>query len=115
MQANDPWADRRSEVREPTNYRGRVFYGADLAAWADCTIRNMSPKGAMLEVASMHPLPKSFVVMNIQDGHALEVSLKWRRSDMAGVRITGRSSLEQAATERLAGLKTIWQGLKGQA
>ena len=112
METAISWEDRRSEVREATALRSRVFYGPDLSAWADCVVRNLSPKGAMLEVSAMYPLPKRFMVMTIADGVAMEVDMKWRRSDMAGVRIIQRTPLDAACTGRLAGLRDIWLGLQ---
>ncbi len=115
MTTGDSWDDRRSETREPVSLRGRVAYGPQLNAWADCMVRNLSAKGMMLEIGEMYPLPKRFVVLLIAEGVAVDVDMKWRRSAMTGVRIAARYDLATTQEPRLEGLKKDWKALRGDA
>lgn len=115
MTTGDSWDDRRSEPREPVSLRARVAYGPTLNAWADCTVRNLSAKGLMLEIGEMYPLPKRFVVLLIAEGVALDVDMKWRRSAMTGVRIAARIDLATTQEPRLEALKKDWKALRGDA
>jgi hypothetical protein len=114
MTTGTSWDDRRSEPREPVSLRARAAYGAGLSAWADCTVRNISPKGMMIEVGEMYPLPKRFVVLLIAEGVAVDVDMKWRRSAVTGLRIAARHDLATTEDPRLTGLKKDWQVLSGQ-
>lgn len=115
MTTGDSWDDRRSEPREPVSLRARVAYGPQLSAWADCVVRNLSPKGMMLEIGEMYPLPKRFVVLLIAEGVAVDVDMKWRRSAMTGVRIAARHDLATTQEPRLESLKKDWKALRGDA
>ena len=113
MTTGSSWDDRRSEPREPVNLRARAVYGPTLSAWADCAVRNLSPKGMMIEVGEMYPLPKRFVVLLIAEGVAVDVDMKWRRSAVTGLRIAARHDLATSDDPRLASLKKDWQALRG--
>ena len=72
------YIERRSEPREPANIRARVMHGKDLALWADCVIRDLSPSGAKIELSHFYKLPPRFVLLRFDIGVAFEVVLSKR-------------------------------------
>lgn len=104
-------SERRLNAREPTSIRGRVCYGRDYALWADCLIRDLSDGGAKLQVAAVHPLPQSFIVLQVIEGVAMTAKLKWRRGDLAGVSCPARYDLRGIVPGDLAPVRKLWLAL----
>jgi hypothetical protein len=104
-------AERRHNARESTLVRGRICYGGDYALWADCLIRDLSDGGAKLQVSAVHPLPDSFVVLQLVEGVAMVARLKWRRGDMAGVACPTRYDLRGMVPGDLAPVRKLWLAL----
>jgi hypothetical protein len=105
--------DRRSETRIAVNVPGRTFHGPNLAIWADCVIRDLSPNGAKIELSHVYRLPPRFVLLHFQAGVAYEVVLKWRRGDLAGMAHEKRHSLAELTEPRLAPAREAWVALQG--
>lgn len=104
-------SERRLNPRESTVIRGRVCYGRDYELWADCLIRDLSEGGAKLQVAALHPLPDSFVVLQVIEGVAMTARLKWRRGDLAGVACPARYDLRGIVPGDLVPVRKLWQAL----
>lgn len=110
--ANHAYLERRIEERRDVNAPARLFYGAKLALWADCTIRNLSASGARIELPKIHVCPPRFVLLHLKAGIAYEVVLKWRRGDMAGMSFEATHALETCDIARLATVREQWQALR---
>lgn len=106
--------ERRTEERTPTNAPGRVLHGPSYGLWADCVIRDMSKSGAKIELSHFHRLPARFVLVNFHGGEAIEVILKWRRGDLAGLSFEKRHSLRDTTDARFAGAREVWIALYPQ-
>ena len=50
----------------------------------DCTVRNLSSTGAMLEVASPIGIPSRFTLIRA-DGHHIPCEIMWRKPNRIGV------------------------------
>lgn len=50
----------------------------------DCTVRNLSSTGAMLQVASPVGIPEKFTLM-LRDGHVAPCRVVWRKPTAIGV------------------------------
>ncbi len=73
--------ERRSEPRR--RFRGGLisFGGAGI----DCTVRNLSPTGAALDVASIVGIPKSFQLAIETDHFLRPCRLVWNNDRRVGV------------------------------
>lgn len=105
------YAERRGEPRLPVRAAGRVMFGDKLAMWADCVIRDLSGSGAKIELSQLVKLPPRFLLIHLQEGVALEVVLKWRRGDLAGMAFERRHQLSETTEPRLEPARTAWLGL----
>ncbi|WP_293680812.1 PilZ domain-containing protein [uncultured Phenylobacterium sp.] len=105
--------ERRAEPRKSVNASARLFHGATLALWADCTIRDLSTIGAKIELPELHVAPPRFVLLNFAAGVAYEAVLKWRRGNMAGTSFEAVHALETATEPRLAPVREQWLALRG--
>ncbi|HEX2559702.1 PilZ domain-containing protein [Phenylobacterium sp.] len=103
--------ERRAEVREPTNVRARICYGENFGAWADCTIKNLSKSGAMLEVAAVYPIPPTFTLIHIPGGVAFTATIKWRRGDLCGVFMKDRTELKLIPASEPNKIRDLWAAL----
>ena len=55
----------------------------------DCIIRDLSARGAKLEVAEAIPLPKEFNLWLVKANTSRHVRLKWRRRHFVGIEFSG--------------------------
>lgn len=110
MSAPD-YTDRREHPREPTNLRARVFYGKEMAHWADCSIVDLSKGGARLQISAIYPLPSRFVVLQLLGGVVYDVRVRWRRGDMTGVSFDAQTQIATNTEARLAGVQKAWEAL----
>jgi hypothetical protein len=106
------FAERRSEPREPVRQAARVLHGPKLALWADCVIRDLSASGAKLELSHFYKLPPRFVLIHFQRARAIEVVLKWRRGDLAGVAFERVHDLQDLQDQHLAPAREAWLALQ---
>ena len=83
--------ERRKISRHRTLKAGSItFNHASASASAiDCSVRNMSPAGALLEVASQVGIPEEFVLV-IESDHARHpCRVIWRTATRLGVAFIG--------------------------
>ena len=106
------YTDRREHPRELTSLRARVFYGKEIAHWADCTIVDLSKGGARLQISAIYPLPSRFVVLQLLGGVVYDVRVRWRRGDMTGVSFDAQTQIETNTEERLVGVQKAWEALR---
>ena len=111
MSAPD-YTDRREHPREPTSLRARVFYGKEMAHWADCSIVDLSKGGARLQISAIYHLPSRFVVLQLLGGVVYDVRVRWRRGDMTGVAFDAQTQIANTTEERLAPARQAWEALK---
>ena len=104
--------ERRTDARGPVRAAARIMHGADLAHWADCTIRDLSTNGAKIELSHFYKLPPRFVLLHFQAGVAFEVVLKWRRGDLAGMSFEHRHALQSSDDPRLKPVRAAWVALQ---
>lgn len=104
--------ERRIEERAPIQASARIFYGPDLAIWADCTIRDRSGVGAKVEVGALYQLPARLVLVDTGRGVACDAVVRWRRGDMAGLKFEAQHDLRQPVKAELAGVQIVWSSLR---
>ena len=103
--------ERRDLPRQRTLLRGRVLYGENASISVDCTIRNLTAKGALLLVPDDQPLPAEFTLMDVTEGISFEAHLIWRRANMVGVTLGDRHDLKSVVEAQLRSLREIWMAL----
>ena len=81
-------------MREPrSETRRRCFLGARLAfnnrnSTLDCLIRDISDRGARLEVARPDDLPNTFDLEIPRERRRFHAEVVWRRGQSCGLRLT---------------------------
>ncbi len=87
----EPVTDNASQIAESrTERRARTLRHAEIVfnqgrSVFDCTVRNLSPGGALLEVASMLGIPQHFdIVLDRSLGHR-PCTVRWHTDRLMGV------------------------------
>jgi hypothetical protein len=75
--------ERRSTQRRKVLKAGTIAFGQ--SSVIDCQVRNISEKGASLEVASPVGIPERFTLIIAQDGIRCTARVKWRKATRIGV------------------------------
>lgn len=79
--------NNRREHRQRTLKAGRIILS--LQTTMDCTIRNLSEHGALLEIGVATALPAKFELLLVDANTVREVELRWQRGLRAGVEFVG--------------------------
>jgi len=75
--------ERRTSVRHP-RYKGASIVFNRLGSVLSCTLRNISPNGACLQVEENTFVPAEFKLL--AEGEMRRCAVAWRRPDRLGVR-----------------------------
>src|SRR5690242_21030508 len=78
-----PLDERRKIARHRTLKAGSITFNR--AGGIDCRVRNLSPAGAMLEVASQFGIPDDFVLVIETDHLTRPCHVIWRAATRIGV------------------------------
>lgn len=105
--------NRRTAERRETRLKAQIAYGPKHAITLDCTIRNISTGGAMLDVPEGALLPAAFRLLNIGEGFAYEAHIVWRRGHALGVSFSKTTDLRSDAGARARALRAVWERLAG--
>jgi hypothetical protein len=87
VERRDATADRRNERRQRVLKRGRIVFNGGYAVF-DCTVRNLSSQGALLELASLLGVPNQFELITDQGARPRPCSVMWRAGTRMGVAFT---------------------------
>ena len=79
-------AERRHDRRLRTLKGATISF--DRAAGIDCIVRNVSAKGACLDIASPVGIPESFELIIHSDKMRRSCRVAWRTANRIGVRFT---------------------------
>jgi hypothetical protein len=79
--------ERRKSARHRTLKAGSISFNR--AAGIDCRVRNLSPVGACLEVASQVGIPDDFVLVVSAEHLKLACHVIWRTATRIGVAFGG--------------------------
>ena len=75
--------DRRRVSRNRTLKSGKILVHAHTSL-VDCTVRNLSPKGALLVVSSLAGIPESFELL-LESKRRHQCRVIWRGENRLGV------------------------------
>ncbi len=76
--------ERRAERRIRALKGARIIFNRDLSVF-DCTVRNLSPSGALLEISSMLGIPPHFDLAMDQAVARRPCTVRWHTDRMMGV------------------------------
>ena len=106
------YSNRRQAERRETCLKARITYGARDSVTLDCTIRNLSSGGAMLDLPEGALLPPTFRLLNTGDGFAYDAQIVWRRGRELGVAFSRIEDLRPASLPVARGLRAVLKTLK---
>lgn len=99
--------ERRPAPRQRVLLAGKLA-NLDATETIDCTIRNLSVDGAMIETATPQPMPGVVHLMRVKDGVVWDVEVVWRRGSRVGLRLKDRHDLRSTTDRQLSALRAIW-------
>lgn len=99
--------ERRPAPRQRVLLAGKLA-NADATETIDCTIRNLSDDGAMIETTTPQLLPGVVHLMRVKDGAVWDVEVVWRRGARVGLKLKDRHDLRTATDRQLFALRAIW-------
>ena len=73
--------EKRASERRLLSRAGTIEFDGDVI---DCTVRNLSSTGAMLDVANPVGIPDHFTLI-LPDGHYTSCKVVWRKQTRIGV------------------------------
>ena len=77
--------DNRTDPRRRILKSGRIDFGAGAI---DCVVRNLSERGAALEVESPIGIPQTFDLVIVADRSRKRSQVVWRKEKRLGVRFS---------------------------
>jgi hypothetical protein len=102
-----PSSQRRGAERKRSLLAGKLT-NEDASLTVDCTIRDLSETGALVELAAPELLPRTLRLMQIRDGVLWDAQVAWRRGRRMGLILGERHDLRTTAEPQLKALRAIW-------
>ena len=97
--------DRRFELRSPANERGLVLApGFE----TPCVLVDQSAQGGRIRLDRNLVLPKAVVLIDIDQGIAIEAQVAWQKGIEAGLKRLGQASLRGLVPSRLSDARAAW-------
>jgi len=103
----DRASQRRGAARKRALLAGKLS-NEDSSVTVDCTIRDLSDTGALVELSAPEMLPKTLRLLQIKDGIVWDVQVAWRRGNRMGLTLGDRHDLRGAIEPQLRVLRAIW-------
>jgi PilZ domain len=88
--------ERRALIRHKTFIKGRIYFNNRLSS-LDCIVRDVSDRGARLQVPESVALPDAFELYLPGKDEHYRAQAHWRKADQIGVSWTPDSSFRQKA------------------
>lgn len=98
---------RRHADRKRSLLAGKLT-NEDASLTVDCTIRDLSDTGALVELAAPEMLPRTLRLMLIRDGVLWDAEVAWRRGARLGLILGERHDLKSSVDPELRALRAIW-------
>jgi hypothetical protein len=98
--------DNRVKLRRRVLKTGKIVF-AQGACMLDCTIKNISDRGAMLQIENSMSVPDEFQLYEPSALLLHEVRVVRRANRVVGVAITATRSLAESVDPRLRRLRTM--------
>jgi PilZ domain-containing protein len=91
--------ERRQFPRHRTLKSGKIVIYPRASVF-DCTVRNLSPKGALLLLQNLSRIPESFDLVLERTGEQHSCRVAWRGEDRLGVEFTSADTAADAGRSR---------------
>jgi hypothetical protein len=88
--------ERRALIRHKTFIKGRIYFNNRLSSM-DCIVRDVTEKGARLQVSEGVALPDSFELYLPNKDEHFRAQAQWRKGDQLGVSWTPETTFRQKA------------------
>ena len=98
---------RRAAERKRALLAGKLS-NDDSSLTIDCTIRDISKTGALVELAAPELLPRSLRLLVIKEGVVFDTEVAWRRGNRMGLKLGDRHDLRESTDKQLTVLRAIW-------
>jgi hypothetical protein len=98
--------DNRVQLRRRVLKTGKILFGQG-ACMLDCTIKNISDEGAMLQIENSISVPDEFQLFEPSALLLHEVRVVRRGNQVIGVAITATRSISESVDPRLRRLRTM--------
>jgi hypothetical protein len=102
-----PDSDRRGCRRNRVFLGGKIAYGK-LSSTTDCTIRDLSDRGARVSLPEGRLIPDDVYLVNMKSGIAYEAKVAWRRAPAAGRKFLQSCGLRDASSPQMKTLRHLW-------
>ncbi len=103
------WENRRVDRRVRTLKGGRIVYNGGYAV-ANCTVKNQSESGAMLETDDILGIPSEFILYINPERDGRPCRIAWRAGPKMGVAFTGPPIMHQQTEAPKRAIKRRDQG-----
>jgi len=103
-------AVRRAGGRARSLLTGKVVID-DGRLSIDCLIRNLSSRGARVEVARSVELPRAVGLIIQREGLLCDAKVAWRRGDETGLTFLARHDLRTDKDPRRRGVRALWEAI----
>ena len=91
--------ERRALIRHKTFIKGRIYFNNRLSSM-DCIVRDVTEKGARLQVSESVVLPDTFELYLPNKDEHFRAQAQWRKGDQLGVSWTPEFCLQAEIGER---------------
>lgn len=98
---------RRGADRKRSLLAGKLT-NEDATITVDCTIRDLSATGALIELTAPEMMPKTLRLLQIKDGIVWDAEVAWRRGKRMGLILGDRHDLRDSVAPQLRALRAIW-------
>ena len=85
--------------------KGVLCFGDDAAFTVDCTIADISEKGARVRVGAGTTLPAELYLVHLRDRKAFESTVAWIRGEFVGLKFVAEHDLDNPETAELKVLR----------
>ena len=86
--------ERRELVRHKTFIKGRIYFNNRLSS-VDCIVRDMTERGARLQVPESVAVPDAFEIYLPNKDEQFRAQAQWRKGDQIGVSWMPESAFRQ--------------------
>ncbi len=88
--------ERRELVRHKTFIKGRIYFNNRLSS-VDCIVRDMTERGARLQVPESVAVPDAFEIYLPNKDEQFRAQVQWRKGDQIGVSWMPENAFRQKA------------------
>lgn len=98
--------ERRALVRHKTFIKGRIYFNNRLSSM-DCIVRDVSEKGARLQISESVALPDTFELYLPNKDEHFRAQAQWRKGDQLGVSWTPEPAFRSKAESGSQGEQSL--------